>query len=202
MRALLEGIAAGYGIAIPVGPIAVLLIDLGLRRGFRGAAPAAVGVASADLIYATIAALAGLAVADALEPWTDTVRLASGSVLLALVAYRLVELRRTTRTERSTPATEPGAVATWARFLGLTLLNPATIAYFAALIIGLSPGATSGVADKFLFVGGAFASSVSWQLFLVGFASLFHRRLTARARLGTALLGNAVIAALALRLLI
>jgi len=70
---------------------------------------------------------------------------------------------------------------------------------FAHLIIGLSPGATSGVADKFLFVGGAFASSASWQLFLVGVASVFHRRLTGRARLLTAVLGNAVIAALALR---
>lgn len=202
MRALLEGIAAGYGIAIPVGPIAVLLIDLGLRRGLRGAAPAALGVASADLVYASVAALAGLAVAEALEPWADTVRIASGCVLLALVVYRIVELRRETRAERRPPESERGPASTYAAFLGLTMLNPATIAYFAALIIGLSPGATSGVAGKFLFVLGAFGASASWQLCLAGVASVFHRRLTARARLATAVLGNAVIAALAVRLLI
>lgn len=37
MRPLVEGILAGFGIAIPVGPIAVLIVDLGVRRGFRPA---------------------------------------------------------------------------------------------------------------------------------------------------------------------
>ena len=40
LRALGEGILAGLGIAVPVGPIAVLLIDLGIRRGFTAALPA------------------------------------------------------------------------------------------------------------------------------------------------------------------
>jgi hypothetical protein len=53
-----------------------------------------------------------------------------------------------------------------------------------------------------LFVAGAFAASAAWQLFLVGVAAGLHRRLTERARLITALLGNAIIVALALRLLI
>ena len=35
MTAFGEGVVAGYGIAIPVGAIAILIIELGLRRGFR-----------------------------------------------------------------------------------------------------------------------------------------------------------------------
>ncbi len=35
MTAWGEGVLAGYGIAIPVGAIAILIIEMGLRRGFR-----------------------------------------------------------------------------------------------------------------------------------------------------------------------
>lgn len=97
---------------------------------------------------------------------------------------------------------ERGLAGTYFTFLGLTLLNPATIAYFSALILGLAPGTASGVTGEFLFAAGAFAASASWQLFLVGVASGFHRRLTERARLATAVLGNTVIVALAPRLLL
>ena len=33
--AFVAGVAAGYGIAIPVGAIAILIMETGLRRGFR-----------------------------------------------------------------------------------------------------------------------------------------------------------------------
>ena len=69
MRALAEGVVAGLGIAVPVGAIAVLIIDLGMRQGFGRAVPAAMGAASADLIYAAVAAVAGIAVAAALAPY-------------------------------------------------------------------------------------------------------------------------------------
>jgi arginine exporter protein ArgO len=202
VRALVEGILAGYGIAIPVGPIAVLLVDTGIRRGFGVAAAAALGAATADLIWATVAALAGLAVAGALEPWADTVRIASGCVLLGLAGYRFVELARAKGTGTPNRIVQRGLGASYVTFLGLTLLNPATVAYFAALILSLAPGTASGVGGKFLFVAGAFAASASWQLLLAVVSSGLHRRLSERARLLTAVLGNAVIVALALRLLI
>ena len=50
--ALISGLIAGWGVAIPLGAIGVLLVDLGMRAGFRHAAPAAAAVATADLLYA------------------------------------------------------------------------------------------------------------------------------------------------------
>jgi hypothetical protein len=35
MRAFAEGVVAGLGIAVPVGAIAVLIVDPAIRRGFR-----------------------------------------------------------------------------------------------------------------------------------------------------------------------
>jgi arginine exporter protein ArgO len=204
MRALLEGIAAGLGIAIPVGPIAVLLVDLSTRRGFAHAVPAAIGAASADLTYASIAALLGTAAADALRPYEATLRAVSVAVLLTIATIRGWTLLR----HRSGAAAQPnagrrierGGTPTYLAFLGLTLLNPATIAYFAALIVGLQAGALLGGAAKALFVLGAFLASAAWQLTLVGAGGVLHHRLPPNASLVTGLVGCAVIVALAVRL--
>jgi arginine exporter protein ArgO len=203
VRALLEGILAGLGIAVPVGPIAVLLVDLSMRRGFVHAVPAALGVASADLAYATMAAVLGSAASEALEPFEDPLRAVSVLVLLAIAGVRTWQLLTGRQRDAQAPPerrSERGGAPTYFAFLGLTLLNPVTLAYFAALIIGLQADALTGPSAKALFVIGAFAASASWQLTLVGAGSLLHHRLPPNAALVTGLVGNAVIVLLAVRL--
>jgi arginine exporter protein ArgO len=204
MRALLEGIAAGLGIAIPVGPIAVLLVDLSMRRGFVHAVPAAIGAASADLVYASVAALLGTAATDALGSYEDALRAISVTVLLAIAALRVWHLFRDRRADPAQPNSERrierGGAPTYLAFLGLTLLNPATIAYFAALMVGLQADALLGGGAKALFVLGAFGASAAWQLTLVGAGGVLHHRLPRNASLVTGLIGSAVIVLLAIRL--
>src|SRR4051812_35110792 len=60
---LVAGLIAGWGVAIPLGAIGVLVVDLGMRSGFGAAGAAAAAVATADLLYAGVAAVAGAAVA-------------------------------------------------------------------------------------------------------------------------------------------
>ena len=66
MTAFWEGVLAGYGIAIPVGAIAILIVDVGLRRGFDFGFMAGAGAATADFFYASLAALAGEILASGL----------------------------------------------------------------------------------------------------------------------------------------
>jgi arginine exporter protein ArgO len=204
MRALLEGIVAGLGIAVPVGPIAVLLVDRAMRRGFADAIPAALGTASADLIYATVAALLGAAAADGLRPLERPLHVTSAVVLLAIAGVRVWRLLRAR--DRGARLTERvrdrGNASTYLAFLGLTLLNPVTVAYFAALILGLQSDSLTGTTAKTLFVAGAFAASAAWQVTLVGAGAVFHHRLSPNASLVTGLIGNTVIVLLAVRLLV
>ena len=80
----------------------------------------------------------------------------------------------------------------------MTLLNPTTVVYFTALVIG--HGGTGGGA---WFVIGAFLASASWQLLIAGGGSLVGRVLTGeRGRLITAVVSSAVIAALALKIVL
>ncbi|HET7727592.1 MAG TPA: LysE family transporter [Candidatus Limnocylindrales bacterium] len=196
--ALLSGIVAGLGVAIPVGAIAVLIIEMGLRRGFRAGAAAGAGAATVDGAYATIAALFGGALAVAIAPWESTVRIAS-SVVLALIGLRLlVDARRRVVAGPATPGDErpPSLIRLYLTFVGLTGVNPLTLVYFAALIVGL-PSRPEGLDEQLAFAIGAFGASFVWQMMLAALAAVGHRRLPPEVRTWTSVLGAIIVLALA-----
>src|SRR2546426_11851405 len=88
-QAFLLGMAAAYAIAIPVGPIAVLILRTGVRRGLRAAAAAGAGAATADLVFATIAMLFGAAASGFLAPILPAARIVA-AVAPAGIAVRRV----------------------------------------------------------------------------------------------------------------
>lgn len=202
MTAFLEGALAGFGIAIPVGAIGVLLVDLAMRRGFKPAAAAGAGVATADFVYALVAVLVGGAVAGAVDSFQDTLRIVSAIVLLGVAAHLLWgALRRRAPAPEQTHVGVGGVVPTYLRFVGLTILNPATITYFVALIVGLDRGdATAG--DKVLFVTGVFLASLSWQVWLAALGALLHKRIPESVRWVFGAAGAVVVAGFAVRLLV
>jgi threonine/homoserine/homoserine lactone efflux protein len=57
MSALLSGIAAGFAVAMPVGPIGVLCIGRSLKDGFAMGLATGLGVATADAAYGLLVAL-------------------------------------------------------------------------------------------------------------------------------------------------
>jgi arginine exporter protein ArgO len=195
--AFLAGVAAGYGIAVPVGAIAVLIAGLSARVSLRVGAAAGLGAATADGIYALVAVAGGAAVAGAVAPIAGPLRWVAAAVLLALAGWTAagaIRHRHRAPAERERPV---GVLRAYLGILGLTLLNPATVIYFAALVLGRGD-AGGGV----WFVAGAFLASASWQLLIAGGGSLVGRLLTGeRGRLITALVSSAVIAALAIHLL-
>ena len=100
----------------------------------------------------------------------------------------------TTRTRRTT------ALRLFLTVGGLTLVNPVTVVYFAALVGSSTLAADAGWGARAVFVLAAFAASLSWQLLLTTAGALVGRALTGPvgARV-TALLGGALILVLAMR---
>jgi threonine/homoserine/homoserine lactone efflux protein len=192
---LVTGLLAGWGVAIPLGAIGVMVVDAGMRGGLRPAAGAAAGVATADFLYAAVAASAGAAVAGALEPHAHALRLAAAAVLALVAALGLRGLWR--RPAGDAAAAGPPGRGLYLRFLALTSINPLTVAYFAALIAGLPAVASAPAEAKVVFVAAAGAASLSWQLVLAGAGATLHRRLPPSARVYTALAGNALVLGLA-----
>ena len=193
---------AGYGIAIPVGAIAILIVDMGLRRGFGLGFMAGAGAAAADFLYASLAAVAGVALAAVLAPYAMSLRVASALVLFALGGYGLWRVWRGTSRETIQPTSSHGHLSTFGQFLGLTLLNPLTIAYFTALILGRDASATTTVGQRAAFVVGAALASLSWQTFLAGVGALAHRHVSPRFQVIASVLGNLVVIGLGMRILL
>jgi len=193
------GILAGYGVAIPVGAIAVLIIDTALRRGLVQGLAAGAGAATADGVYAAVAALAGAAVAALIEPVAVELRVVSVVVLVVIAGRGFAGLagRRSTGTMAQVPERPPRR--TYLTFLGLTIINPMTVIYFAALILGL-PALGEGAGAKAAFVVGAFLASLSWQSLLALGGSIFHRRLPPRLQVVTSLVGNVIVLGFALNI--
>ncbi|MFF8392187.1 LysE family transporter [Streptomyces sp. NPDC016172] len=202
--ALVAGLLAGYGIAVPVGAVGTYLVSLTARTSLRTGVSAALGVATADGLYALAATLGGTALASALRPVLGPLRWVCVLVLLALAAWGALAAVREYRghrlATRSAPA-PPSPARAYLGLLGITLLNPTTVIYFAALVLGSQAAGPAGPLEQGVFVVAAFAASASWQVLLAGSGALLGRALTGhRGRLATALVASGVMTALAVRM--
>ncbi|MET9323506.1 LysE family transporter [Streptomyces sp. NPDC003038] len=207
ITALVAGLLAGYGIAVPVGAVGTYLVALTARTSLRIGACAALGVATADGLYALIAALGGSTLAPAIEPVMVPLRWVSALVLIALAVRGGVTALRQYRArpaEERTGEVPPSPARAYAALLGITMMNPMTVIYFAALVLGgQSTAAAPDLLEQLVFVLAAFAASASWQLLLAGGGALLGRMLTGRrGRLVTAVASSALIAVLAAHLLV
>ncbi|WP_328519642.1 LysE family transporter [Kribbella sp. NBC_00359] len=201
--ALVAGLLAGYGIAMPVGPVGTYLVALTARSSLWVGACAALGVASADGFYALVAAVAGSALGPLLVPVVGPLRWASVVVLVGLAVTGAAKAVRRYRAHRLSGLSQElpvGARTAYVGMLGMTLLSPMTVIYFAALVLGAS-GADPGVMERVVYVAAAFLASASWQLVLAGGGALLGRALSGHiGRLVTALVSSMVIVVLAVRM--
>jgi arginine exporter protein ArgO len=202
MSPFVEGLLAGYGIAIPLGAVAVLIVNTAMRCGFSVGFCAGAGAASADLLYAVLASVAGAALSAALAPLAGPLRLFGGLVLIALAA---MGLRRgwKQRDEPGRTADRCAPLTMYAQFLGITILNPLTVLYFTAFVLGRGGSATGyGLASNVWFVAGVGLASLSWQTLLAMVGGLARFRMSAAVRKLAILLGNTLVLALGVRVLL
>jgi len=199
---LVEGLLAGYGIAIPVVAVAVLIVDTAVRAGFPMGFIAGAGAATADLLYAVLASMAGAALTAALAPVAAPLRIIGGLVLMTLAGSRLWRgLQRSGPPDQSAHAGAPLKV--YAQFLGLTVINPLTIIYFTAFMVGRGAStAQYTLLSNLLFTAGVGLASLSWQTLLAALGGLAGKRLSARFRSLATVLGNLLVLALGARSLV
>jgi arginine exporter protein ArgO len=204
--ALVAGLLAGYGVAIPIGAIAALIMTLTARTSLRVGASAALGVATADGVYATVAVLGGAAIARLIAPIQSPLTWVAALVLFGIAArigWTALRHRREPARSRAADGRMGTPLGAYLTFTGLTLLNPATIVYFGALVLGSQGGDLRSPVDRAAFVVAAFLASASWQLVIAGGGTLLGRLLTGTTgKLATALVSSLVIAVLAVRLVL
>ncbi|MCX6025123.1 MAG: LysE family transporter [Chloroflexi bacterium] len=202
MSSLVGGLIAGYGIALPVGAVAVLIVNAAIRSGFPAGFAAGAGAATADTLFAALAALAGFIIAQALQPYSDALRVVGGLVLMTIAG---AGLWKGLMAQPGAPGTGEAhhLLTTYLQFVAITGVNPLTMVYFTALILGRNPASSNDLLSaNLLFVVGAGVASLSWQTFLAAVGSLAARHLTPRFRLAATVVGNLIVLGLGARLVI
>ncbi|MEK6650565.1 MAG: LysE family transporter, partial [Bacteroidota bacterium] len=130
--ALLKGIAIGFTLAAPVGPIGVLCIRRTLAEGRRSALSTMLGAAAADSVYGLVAVFGVTLVSDFVTAHMIWFRLIGGAVLLVL-GVRTFRAHIPSAPPRLTFNEHAGNFLS--TFL-LTLTNPLTLFAFAAVLAG------------------------------------------------------------------
>jgi putative LysE/RhtB family amino acid efflux pump len=149
-----------------------------LAAGFPAGVASGLGVATGDAVYAAVAAFGVGAVARLLAGIELWLGLAGGAFLFGF------GLRTMLRPPIDPAAVTPkrAGVAHFGTTLGLTLANPPTIMFFAAMFAGLGvAGSSAGTAGALSVVAGVFCGSLAWWLVFVGAVTWARGRLAGPA---------------------
>lgn len=185
------GILIGITIAAPVGPITVLYVRRALSNGWRSGMATALGAASADAIYAAVAAFSFTFLAGLFVSLQTPVQLAGGLFLLYLGI-------RIFRAPPAAQAVQDMGGNLWRDYFStllLTLTNPMTILIYAGIFTGAGLAAFNegGQSCPLVLVFGVFLGSILWAGSLVAAAALFRARFTPRAMLWVNRISGGVI---------
>lgn len=176
MEHLLQGIAIGFLMAVPVGPINLLCLRRSLAEGRRVGFVSGLGAAAADTTYGAIAAIGLATVTSFLLNHHQALQLFAGLFLIALGLHTM----RTRTTPRSQDAVvhvrrlRDAFVSTYVYTLANPMLIVVFTGVFARLGLGWQPGRTLDVLD---LIAGVFVGSTLWWLTLTMLAGTFGRGL-------------------------
>jgi threonine/homoserine/homoserine lactone efflux protein len=158
---VLKGLAAGLAIAVPVGPVNVLVASRALVRGRRSGILSGVGAALADTLYGSIAGFSITFIIQFLEREEFWIRVAGGVLLMGVgIAYFF---KRPQHLEDQEDCNDHSDLAS---ALLLTLTNPTTVLSFLAVMAGLGLGGQGPGWHTLLLVGGIFCGSMLWWIIL------------------------------------
>jgi threonine/homoserine/homoserine lactone efflux protein len=172
----LQGLALGFSIAAPVGPIGVLCIRRTLADGRAAGFVSGLGAASADAIYGSIAAFGLTIISGVLVEQKIWLGLFGG----AFLCYLGVRTWLAKPASHAGLASGQGLLGAYVSTLLLTLTNPMTILSFAVIFAGLVRDDKNFLSAVMLVLG-VFAGSTAWWFALSGGVSLLRGRFDLRA---------------------
>jgi len=171
----LKGLAIGFLIAAPVGPVNVLCVRRTLLHGRLAGLASGLGAACADTLFGALAAFGVLFVTDFLIAHQFTLALSGAAFLLVLGVSTLL---------RPPPALTAGRDPTdlihdFTSTFFLTLTNPITIFSFIGIYVafGIQADGRIDVGD-WLLLGGVFGGAFAWWVVITSLAAYFRARFT------------------------
>jgi len=187
----LRGLAAGFAISAPVGPVNVLCVSRTITKGWWAGIVSGMGAAAADTFYGSIAGFSISIVISFLIREQSKLRL-FGGILLVLLGIWYYRKRPDSLSKHSKSSANHSDFVT--TFL-LNLTNPTTVLSFLAVlaVLGLSEHRAAWL--TLIMVGGIFIGSMIWWLILTGVTNHFRDRFDDKAMLWMNRIGGIAIGA-------
>ena len=173
---LLKGLALGFSIAAPVGPIGLLCIRRSVAEGRNVGLATGLGAATADAAYGAVAAFGLTAISTFLQNQKFLLGLSGGIFL----CYLGINTFFSKPAENAADARGSGLFSAYCSTLLLTLTNPMTIFSFIAVFAGFGLGISSDYIGASALVVGVFVGSALWWLLLSSGAGAFRSRINAK----------------------
>jgi threonine/homoserine/homoserine lactone efflux protein len=173
----LKGIAVGFAIAAPVGPVGILCIQRSLTKGVVYGFVSGLGAAMADASFGAIAAFGVSFVSEFLTHQKYWFQRGGGGLLLVMGMHTIVAKWRP-------PSQRRGAddlAHDWVTTFLLTITNPITIFSLTAVFVaaGITRG-TETLAGGALVTAGVFLGSSLWWAILCSGVGLLGRQMPGR----------------------
>ena len=164
------GLAIGFGMSVPVGPVGLLVFRRSLLHHVRAGIVTGLGAALADSLLCSILAFGISAVSDFFAKHTTTLENVGGFILL-LIGY-IVWRTSPPKEMPKTPTARPGWFGAFSTSLLITIGNPMTLVGATAIFAGFAIAARLGSHfDALLLVAGIFCGSTLWWIILSMLAS-------------------------------
>ncbi len=173
LNIFLKGILIGFAMAVPVGPIGIMCIRKTLTDGRLRGMMVGLGAATADLLYACVAAFGLTVVSNAIAAERPWIRLVGGSFLLFLGVRTFLA----PPADPKVPVNRNGLLRPYLYTAFLTLTNPTTVFAFIAVFAALGLGDELSIVSASILGIGVFIGSGSWFLFLSSGVIFFRKKL-------------------------
>ena len=170
-----KGVVAGFIIAMPVGPVAIMCVHRTLIQGALYGYISGIGAAAGDTVFGAIAAFGLGFLADDLMAHNEIFRLVGGAIL-CLLGVRGMFSRRL-----PDPAADDrrSYFGDGASAFFVTLTNPITLVSFAAVLAALNiHGVTDHVRWSISLTSGVFTGAVAWWILLTTVTRGLRSRMT------------------------
>ncbi len=173
---LLRGIAIGFTIAAPIGPVGILCVKRALSHGRWAGIAAAMGAAFADSAFGAVVGLGIGTIPILLAQYQVPLRIIGGLFLLIL-GLRL--LKNGTSAASGCQVDEGNWLKDCISSFIITITNPGTMLGVVGVFAALGPmGQVVALPDRIMLVGGIFLGSVLWWTVLSSIASALRNRIT------------------------
>jgi threonine/homoserine/homoserine lactone efflux protein len=169
----LKGIAIGFAMAVPLGPIGIICIRKTLTEGRLHGLVIGLGAATADMLYGCIAAFGLTIISETLNSQKIWIRLVGGALLFFLG----IKTFRAHPADPKIPIKSKGIFRSYLTTVFLTLTNPMTIFAFIAIFAALGLGNGLSYFSAAALVVGVFFGSSLWFLLLSSGVTLFRNKL-------------------------